>query len=198
MLPDRPRGGAAAGRARKLSTRRQRCRRIAAQPRHRAAEADAAAARRARLDRDEGPGEGPHPALRDGQRLRRGHPALPGRRAGGGPPAERRLPAAEVRPAAPGAGASRRAWCCCSCWPAWPARAWQAVRAIACRARRSGPDAREAERAEGERQAKQDAQAAAAGREDGQSRQAQKRLAQIEKGNDILRLDLRPTWTSAR
>ena len=43
--------------------------------------ADEAGARRAGLDRDEGPGEGPHPPLRDGQRLRAGHPALPGRRA---------------------------------------------------------------------------------------------------------------------
>src|SRR5262245_48294698 len=36
------------------------------QSRHRAGEANAAGARRAGLDRDEGDGEGPQPALRDG------------------------------------------------------------------------------------------------------------------------------------
>ena len=50
-----------------------------------------------RLDRDEGAGEGPHPALRDGQRLRGRRPAAPGVRAGAGRPAEPGLPAAEVR-----------------------------------------------------------------------------------------------------
>ena len=49
-----------------------------------AGEADQAGARRAGLDRDEGAGEGPQPALRDGQRLRDGCAALPGRRAGAG------------------------------------------------------------------------------------------------------------------
>ena len=39
-----------------------------------------------RLDRDEGAGEGPHPALRDGQRVRGRHPAAPGVRAGAWPP----------------------------------------------------------------------------------------------------------------
>ena len=62
-----------------------------------------AVAGRTRLDRDEGAGEGPHPAVRDGQRVRRRHPAVPGRRAGAGRPAEPGLPAAEVRAAAPGA-----------------------------------------------------------------------------------------------
>ena len=56
-------------------------------PEDRAGAADAAGARRPRLDRDEGAGEGPHPALRDGQRLRPRHPALPGRRPGRGVPA---------------------------------------------------------------------------------------------------------------
>ena len=67
------------------------------QPRHGAGEADEAGPRRAGLDRDEGAGEGPQPPLRDGQRLRRGRAALPGRRAGAGVPAVGRLSAAEVR-----------------------------------------------------------------------------------------------------
>ena len=71
----------------------------------RAAEADGAAARRAGLDGDEVPGEAARPALRDGQRPGPRHPALPGRRAGGGAAAERRLSAAQVRPPAQGAGA---------------------------------------------------------------------------------------------
>ena len=66
------------------------------------AQVDEAGARRTGLDRDEGAGEGPHAPLRDGQRLRDGHPALPGRRAGAGGAAQRTLPAAEVRPEAPG------------------------------------------------------------------------------------------------
>ena len=44
-------------------------------------------ARRAGLDRDEGAGEGPAAALRDGQRLRGRRDAVPDRRAGGGVPA---------------------------------------------------------------------------------------------------------------
>ena len=71
------------------------------QPRHGAGEADAAGARRAGLDRDEGPGEGPQPPLRDGQRLRRRRAALPCRRAGAGLPAVGGLSAAEVRAAEP-------------------------------------------------------------------------------------------------
>ena len=53
---------------------------------------------------DEGAGEGPRAAVRDGQRPGPRHPALPGRRGGGGPAAERRLSAEEVRPPAQGAG----------------------------------------------------------------------------------------------
>ena len=48
------------------------------------------AAGRTGLDRDEGAGEGPRPPVRDGQRLRPGRPAVPGRRAGGGVPADAR------------------------------------------------------------------------------------------------------------
>ena len=44
-----------------------------------AGEVDEAGARRAGLDRDEGAGEGPQPAVRDGQRLCAGCRALPGR-----------------------------------------------------------------------------------------------------------------------
>ena len=55
--------------------------------RHRPEAAEPARARRAGLDRDEVPGEGPHAPLRDGQRPRGGRAALPGRRAGAGVPA---------------------------------------------------------------------------------------------------------------
>jgi serine/threonine protein kinase len=48
------------------------------------------------LDRDEGDGEGPHQALRDGQRAGARHPALPRRRAGGCLPAVGRLPTAKA------------------------------------------------------------------------------------------------------
>ncbi len=72
------------------------------QPRHGAGEADEAGARRAGLDRDEGAGEGPQPPLRDGQRLRDGRAALPGRRAGAGLPAVGRLSLPQVRAAQPG------------------------------------------------------------------------------------------------
>ena len=67
-------------------------------PQDRARAAAAAGAGRARLDRDEVPGEGPDATVRDGQRpgARRG--ALPGRRAGGGVPAQCELPAAEGMP----------------------------------------------------------------------------------------------------
>ena len=48
-------------------------------PAHRAAEAERAGAGRARLDRDEGAGEGPQPAVRDGQRPGGRPAAVPGR-----------------------------------------------------------------------------------------------------------------------
>ena len=54
---------------------------------HRAAEAERSGAGRARLDRDEGAGEGPQPAVRDGQRPGGRPAAVPGRRAGAGVPA---------------------------------------------------------------------------------------------------------------
>ena len=56
------------------------------QPRHRAGALEAGVAGGPRLDRDEGAGEGPHPAVRDGQRLRGRRPAAPGERAGRWPP----------------------------------------------------------------------------------------------------------------
>ena len=71
----------------------------------RTAQADDDAARRARLGRDEVPGEASRPPLRDGQRPGPRHPALPRRRSGGGPPAERGLPPAQVPQAEQGAGA---------------------------------------------------------------------------------------------
>ena len=82
--------------------------------------------RRAGLDRDEVPGEGPRPALRDGQRPGRGRPALPGRRAGAGRPAVGRLPAAEVRCGGTGAW-SRRRRSCCFCLLVRRSVVWQAV-----------------------------------------------------------------------
>ena len=59
-------------------------------------------ARRAGLDRDEGAGEGPAAAVRDGQRLRRRRDALPDRPAGGGLPAVGVVSVREVRPPQPG------------------------------------------------------------------------------------------------
>ena len=64
----------------------------------RAGQAVEAGARRARLDRDEVPGEGPDAALRDGQRPGPRRGALPGGRAGGGVSAEFGLSAAQVCP----------------------------------------------------------------------------------------------------
>ena len=81
-------------------------------PAHRAAEAERPGAGRARLDRDEGAGEGPQPALRDGQRPGGRPAAVPGRRAGAGVPAVGGLPAEEIRTAEQaspcGVGAARR------------------------------------------------------------------------------------------
>ena len=79
--------------------------------------ADQAGARRAGLDRDEVPGEGPFAALRDGQRAGARRPALPGGRVGGGVPAVGRLSARQVRPAEPGADAGGRR-SSSSCWSA--------------------------------------------------------------------------------
>ena len=54
--------------------------------------------RRARLDRDEGAGEGPASEVRDGERLRVGCDAIPDRPACGGLPAVGRLSFPEIRP----------------------------------------------------------------------------------------------------
>ena len=71
----------------------------------RAGAADPAGAGRPGLDRDEGAGEGPDAAIRDGQRVRPGRPAVPRRRRGGGVPAVGGVPAPQVRRQAPrGAG----------------------------------------------------------------------------------------------
>ena len=59
-------------------------------------EVDQAGAWRAGLDRDEGAGEGPHAAIRDGQRLRGRRAALFVGGAGHGSSAERELPLAEI------------------------------------------------------------------------------------------------------
>jgi hypothetical protein len=63
-----------------------------------------AAPRRPGLDCDEGPPEGPHAALPDGQRFRAGYPELPGRRAGPGPATIALAGRGEVAAAASGAG----------------------------------------------------------------------------------------------
>ena len=62
------------------------------EPRHRPRPIEARAARRPRLDRDEGPGEGPDPALRHRQRLRRRHLEAPCLRTGASRPAKPGLP----------------------------------------------------------------------------------------------------------
>ena len=70
---------------------------------------DEARPRRARLDRDEVAREGPDAPLRDGERLRPRHPALPRRRPRRGVPAVGVVQAEEVRPQAPrGFGDGRR------------------------------------------------------------------------------------------
>ena len=91
-------------------------------PQHRAAEAERAGAGRARLDRDEGAGEGPQPAVRDGQRPGGRPAAVPGRRAGAGVPAVGRLSAAKAGAATTGARCWRRRWCSWRCWPVSSAR----------------------------------------------------------------------------
>ena len=111
---DHPRGGAAAAEhpaerrsGRPLPT-------VSASRGHGAGQAGAAGARGAGLDRDEGAGEGPQPAVRDGQRPGRGRAAVPGRRRGGGLPADARLPAAEGVPPEPGRRPGRPAlWRSC-------------------------------------------------------------------------------------
>ena len=93
-------------------------------PRPGAAEADAASARRAGLDRDEVPGEGAEPAVRDGQRAGAGRAAVSGRRAGAG---RRR----RARPTGCGSSCGgtrgrcwRRAWSSWRWWAASSARRW--------------------------------------------------------------------------
>jgi serine/threonine-protein kinase len=67
----------------------------------RAGAAHEAGAGRARLGCDEGARQGPHAPLRDGQRVRPRHPALPSRRAGRGRAANGGVQAPQVRPQAP-------------------------------------------------------------------------------------------------
>ncbi len=76
-------------------------------PSYRAGEAQEAGARRARLDRHEGVGEGPHQAVRDGERPRPRHPALPGRRGCRSASSQHRLPNRQVRSSAQGPGDCR-------------------------------------------------------------------------------------------
>ena len=75
------------------------------------AQAEPCRPRRARLDRDEGAGEGPPAAVRDGQRLRGRRDAAPDRPAGRGVPAVGVVSVPEVRPTQPGGSRRRRPWC---------------------------------------------------------------------------------------
>ena len=110
---------------------------------NRAGQAVEAHARRSGLDHDEGAGEGPHAAVRDGQRLGAGHPALLERRAGGSVSAVGDVSIAEVRRKEPGGiddgdgdcGSARRGGAAVS--------TWQAVRAT--RAEQAAVVARDAE-----------------------------------------------------
>ena len=77
------------------------------QPRHRAGALEEGIAGRSRLDRDDGAGEGPHPAVRDSQRLRRRHQSAPFVRAGTGSPAEPGLSNEEICPQASHRGVRR-------------------------------------------------------------------------------------------
>ena len=109
-----PRGGVAAAEHAALDDRGAALDR--GLPARRAAEAERAGARRARLDRDEGAGEGPQPAIRDGQRPGGRPAAVPGRRAGAGVPAVDAVPAEEIR------AAEQASPCCagrCSPWRSW-------------------------------------------------------------------------------
>jgi hypothetical protein len=72
-------------------------------------EADETAARRSGMDRDEVPGEGPRPTLRDRQRAGRGRPALPRGRAGDRRAAVALVPRPQVRETQPRTGAGGRA-----------------------------------------------------------------------------------------
>ena len=83
---DRPRGRGPAAERQAEHHRRPAERRR--QPRHRAGQAVEADEGRTGLGGDEGAGEGPHPAVRDGQRPGPRRPAVPGRRGGRGPAAE--------------------------------------------------------------------------------------------------------------
>ena len=102
---DHPRGGAAeAEHAAELARRDADDRLGQSQGRRPAARPDRP--RRAGLDRDEGAGEGPAAAVRDGQRLRGRRDAVPDRPAGRGVPAVGRVSAAEVRAAKQRTGGS--------------------------------------------------------------------------------------------
>ena len=122
------------------------------QSRHRAGEAVEADEGRTRLGGAEGAGEGPHPPLRDGQRLGPRHPALSGRRGGGGPAAEHGLPAEEVRPPAQGAGDRGESGAVGAGWRASPGTTWGLIRGQERAAERKPNEARHREAVEAERQ----------------------------------------------
>ena len=85
----------------RLSSLGERLSTVSAQPEGRPQAARAVHEGRARLGGDEGPGEGPPAALRDGQRLRRRRDAVPDRPAGRGVPAVGLVSVREVRPPQP-------------------------------------------------------------------------------------------------
>ena len=80
------------------------------------------------------------PALRDGQRLGPRRRALPARRAGGGVPADGRLPVAQVRPQAPG-GAGHRGRVRRAAAAGHGGQHWQAVRATQAEAQANAANA---------------------------------------------------------
>ena len=103
---------------------------IAACRQHRAAEAERAGAGRARLDRDEGAGEGPQPAVRDGQRPGGRPAAVPGRRAGAGVPAVGRVSAAQAACGGTEARCWRRHWCLWRSLAGIVGTTWGLIRAL--------------------------------------------------------------------
>ena len=145
------------------------------QPAGRAGAAVAAGPGRAGLDRDEGAGQGAGAAVRLGHRPGRRPRAVPQPRAGLGRPADGGLPAEEVRAAATACRWRRRRWCCWRwCW-AWSARPW------AC----SRPGGRR-DRVRRRWRGRKPAATRPAARSPTTARQAEKRLAQVTKMNDIL------------
>ncbi len=80
--------------------------------------------RRAGLDRNEGPGEGPQPAVRDGQRAGSRYRAVPEQRGGSSLSAVGLVSSLQIRTAAIGGPCWRPVCCSWLCWGASWARPW--------------------------------------------------------------------------